>query len=486
VTIGDNDAATPPPTPPTPPPPPTPPTPTISITASDANAAEVPAGQPQNPGRFTFARTGDLTSELPFAYAVSGRATSAADYSLVGAAKFAAGASEAYVDVDVVDDATDEDDETVVLTLAAPAGYALAGPASATVTIADNDGSPGPVVPAPLGLAAAVATATQVNLDWSDAAAAGTTFHVYRGTTADFLPGAANRLTTAAQAESRYVDAAVPAAGTYYYKVTAVAGGAESAPAVAPAQNTAVTPPAPEAPSDLQATWDAAANGGQGAVVLTWADHSLGEAEFIITRTEADGTTATLRAVTNSTQLTDVGPFQASSAQDTGSAAASPPATGPTYQIAASNSGGTTVGPANGPVYIPNGGNIAPSNLSATYTGDQLEIRWQHPGSQTGYDVERLRLNINNQDPMWEVVGHVDSTKRRFVVDPSTDHIVSYRIRAMSGRDVSTPLRTMLPPAPTIPTSPDYEARNAKYFALNLLVEEEAKHRGGTILPFPE
>ena len=117
--------------------------PTVTIAATDANAAE--AGQ--DPGTFRITRTGDTTSALTVSYTVGGTA-STADYTptLGGSATIAAG--QAFVDVTItpVDDAAIEPSEAVTLTLVDTLDYDLGATPTATVTIVDNDGVALPTV----------------------------------------------------------------------------------------------------------------------------------------------------------------------------------------------------------------------------------------------------------------------------------------------------------------------------------------------------
>lgn len=114
--------------------------PTVSITATDANAAE--AGQ--DPGTFTITRTGDTTNSLDVSYAISGDA-SGADYTptLTGTVTIPAGESAVEVTITPVDDVSVEGNETLTLTLTDGADYDLGTGFAATVTIADNDTAPG-------------------------------------------------------------------------------------------------------------------------------------------------------------------------------------------------------------------------------------------------------------------------------------------------------------------------------------------------------
>ncbi len=119
----------------------TPPTvPTVAIAAIDANAAETGT----DPGIFRITRTGDTTNALSVSYTVAGQASNGTDYTpnLTGTATISAGQSFVDITITPVDDALVEGNETVTLTLASSANYAL-GTATATVTIADNDVGPG-------------------------------------------------------------------------------------------------------------------------------------------------------------------------------------------------------------------------------------------------------------------------------------------------------------------------------------------------------
>ena len=119
--------------------------PKISITATDANAAEVVAGETQNPGQFTISRTGSTTTALKINYTVSGSATKGIDYNNVtntdtnaGTITIPIGATSATIDLNIIDDALVEDAETIVFTLDPNSAYQIATN-TATIAIADND-----------------------------------------------------------------------------------------------------------------------------------------------------------------------------------------------------------------------------------------------------------------------------------------------------------------------------------------------------------
>jgi hypothetical protein len=108
----------------------------VSITTTDANAAE----ENQDTGTFTISRGTETSGNLTVIYSVSGTASSD-DYAenLTGSATISNGYTSTIITITPVDDSTDENDETVILTLSSGTGYTIRSPSSATVTIADND-----------------------------------------------------------------------------------------------------------------------------------------------------------------------------------------------------------------------------------------------------------------------------------------------------------------------------------------------------------
>ncbi len=140
---------TPPPSPP-PPPPPTSGVSTVSISAG-ANASEA-ADEFGNPtvGWFTFHRTGDLVSGLTVSVSTpAGTATLGLDYTASSAASvtFLAGEEYAYLDVQAIDDAIVEPEETISIALLTDSGGAYEidpDAVSASIAIDDNDVAPTP------------------------------------------------------------------------------------------------------------------------------------------------------------------------------------------------------------------------------------------------------------------------------------------------------------------------------------------------------
>ncbi len=77
---------------------------------------------------------------LSLAYSVGGTATSGDDFrALSGSVQVAVGATSVNIPVPILDDALDERDETVMLTLKPAAGYAVGAQKVHTLTITDND-----------------------------------------------------------------------------------------------------------------------------------------------------------------------------------------------------------------------------------------------------------------------------------------------------------------------------------------------------------
>jgi len=110
--------------------------PVASIASSGAVAFE--AGG--DPGAFTVTRSGARAGALTVFYTISGTASNGTDYTAIsGSVVIPDGQTSATITIAPVDDSLIEGSETVTLTLAAGAGYAIGAQSSDTVTIADND-----------------------------------------------------------------------------------------------------------------------------------------------------------------------------------------------------------------------------------------------------------------------------------------------------------------------------------------------------------
>jgi Metallo-peptidase family M12B Reprolysin-like/Calx-beta domain len=110
--------------------------PTISIAATDPNAAE----QNRDPGVFTVTRTGATTNSLIVNFGIGGTAANTTDYdNITGTLTIPIGQASATVTITPVDDNLIEQAETVILNLSNSVNYNIGSPNNATVTITDND-----------------------------------------------------------------------------------------------------------------------------------------------------------------------------------------------------------------------------------------------------------------------------------------------------------------------------------------------------------
>jgi len=113
------------------------PLPTVTITAPDPSASEVPAS---DTGKFRIRRAGCTDSDLNVYYTISGTATNRVDYrGLTGVATIGLGAPSVVIPVRPKDDTISEPDETAILTLSPGPYYIIGSPSTATVTIHSNE-----------------------------------------------------------------------------------------------------------------------------------------------------------------------------------------------------------------------------------------------------------------------------------------------------------------------------------------------------------
>ena len=113
---------------------------TVTVRATDSNAAETLTGQTANPGQVTFTRTGSTATPLTVNYTVAGTATNGTDYNnLTGSITIPVGATSVNLPISVIDDAVFEGNETAILKLASNSAYTLSNSSTATITLADNE-----------------------------------------------------------------------------------------------------------------------------------------------------------------------------------------------------------------------------------------------------------------------------------------------------------------------------------------------------------
>jgi len=105
----------------------------VSVSSTNTTVSETVAG------KFYFSRAASTASAITVHYAVSGTATSGADYTaLPGTVVIAANSTGTYVNLTPVDDNIAEGTETVIVTILPDAAYGIEIP-SAVINIADND-----------------------------------------------------------------------------------------------------------------------------------------------------------------------------------------------------------------------------------------------------------------------------------------------------------------------------------------------------------
>jgi hypothetical protein len=108
----------------------------VSVLALDPTASEARLTR----GRFLITRVGRAAAALTVSYRVDGTATPGSDYvALPGTVTIPAGAFAALVPVIPLQDTVPEAPETVTLTLAPSASYAVGFPATATVTLVSDE-----------------------------------------------------------------------------------------------------------------------------------------------------------------------------------------------------------------------------------------------------------------------------------------------------------------------------------------------------------
>ncbi len=109
-------------------------TPQISIVASDAEAAET-----GDTGQFALIAEPAPRSPMVVNLAVSGSTTNGVDYANVPSTVTVGTSGTATIDINVVDDATHEGSETVIVELLPGSNYTIGTPASADVVIDDDE-----------------------------------------------------------------------------------------------------------------------------------------------------------------------------------------------------------------------------------------------------------------------------------------------------------------------------------------------------------
>lgn len=108
--------------------------PMVSVSAATPAAHE----SGPSPGVYEFTRDGDLAAPLTVSFALGGSATRDLDYLIwEPTAEFAPGSARAWVAILPRNDATQEGDESAIVTLQPGAGYAIGSHSEASITIGD-------------------------------------------------------------------------------------------------------------------------------------------------------------------------------------------------------------------------------------------------------------------------------------------------------------------------------------------------------------
>jgi hypothetical protein len=138
---------------------------THTLTITDSNRPSVtlagPALASESAGTldFTFSRPGPTTLPLEVFFTTSGTAVAPDDFALPPASvTIPAGASSATLPITLADDATEEPDETLVLTISSNANYDLGPVIQATTTLIDDDAPPVITITSPVRSEVAIPT----------------------------------------------------------------------------------------------------------------------------------------------------------------------------------------------------------------------------------------------------------------------------------------------------------------------------------------
>ncbi len=224
-----------------------------------------------------------------------------------------------------------------------------------------------PVLPAPATPSGLAATAgnTQVSLTWN-AISGATSYHVKRSTAS----GAETQIS--APASNSFSDVGVTNGTKYFYVVSAVNSGGESANSseVSATPTAPATPPA--TPSGLHAT------AGNAQVVLNW-NASTGATSYHVKRSTASGTETQISAPASNT-FTDTGLTNG---------------TKYFYVVSAVNSSGESANSSevNAMPTAPATPPSTPTALQATAGNAQVSLSWSASTGATSYHVKRSTTN---------------------------------------------------------------------------------------------
>ena len=304
-----------------------------------------------------------------------------------------------------------------------------------------------PVLPppaAPTGLAAAAGNA-QVSLSWT-ASATATSYHVKRSTSS----GAETQI--AAPTSTSYTDTGLSNGTKYFYKVSAVNSGGESAnsPEVSATPVAPVSPPA--TPTGLQAT------GGNAQVSLSW-NASTGAASYNLKRSTSNGgpyntavasptaTNYTDTTVTNATTYYYVVSAANTAGQSANSAQASATPASPTANVT------ITINPAQTKPISPY---IYGLNFYSGVTGAPPQLTFDRAGGNrwTAYNWETNASNAGS-DYLYENDDYLSSSTtpaeavRTFIAGDQSNglaSLITVQLQGLVSGDESGPVSVASPP----------------------------------------
>ena len=291
---------------------------------------------------------------------------------------------------------------------------------------------------APSNLVASAFSTSQINLNWTDNSASEDGFKIERST--DNLNFA--EIATVGPDINAYSNTNLPQATTFYYRVSAFKGDADSGYSNVAQATTTQDPPA--APSGLTAT---AASSGQ--INLRWVDNSTTEESFEVERCQGAG-------CTNFGWVAETGP-DATGYSNTGLLAS----TTYRYRVRASNgsgdSGYTNVAEATTPV-ASTGLPAPPSNLAgAAVSTAQINLSWgDNSNNETGFKLYRSAdggatfsriATLGANVTAYSDTGRIANTTYFY-------YVVSYNAKGNSGPSNTINVKTFPPPTspPAAPT----------------------------------
>ena len=219
---------------------------------------------------------------------------------------------------------------------------------------------PSSAPPAPTGLVATAASSSQINLTWN-ASTNATSYNVKRSTTSS---GPYTTIATGVTS-TNYNNTGLTAATTYYYVVSAVNSGGESANSAQASATTQAS--APAVPTGLTAT------AGNAQVALSWSASS-GATSYNVKRSTTSGGSYTTIASVTTTSYSNTGLSNGMTYY---------------YVVSAVNSGGESANSSQVSATPQASAPAAPTGLTATAGNAQVALSWNASSGATSYNVKR-------------------------------------------------------------------------------------------------